>query len=100
MKRLRKTIVVTRSRPTRSYTCLEDRSVFVGSGIAGLWIKTHVCVVLVACPYCKAAKGAPCTRASGHPGTGTHVLRRKAAAKLVRKPGWAVVAVDKIKVRQ
>jgi hypothetical protein len=73
------------TRPTRHYTCLEDRSVFVGSGLHGLWIKTHSSVVMVACPYCKALKGDPCRRVSGHPGTATHVLRRKAAAKLLAK---------------
>lgn len=73
------------ARPSRSYTCLEDRSVFVGSGLHGLWIKTHVCVVMVGCPHCKSPKGECCRGADGHPKSATHVMRRKAAAKLIAK---------------
>jgi hypothetical protein len=75
------------ARLSRHYTCLEDRSVFVGSGLYGLWIKTHICVVLVACPYCDAPKGECCKRESGRPGGQTHVSRRNAAAKIVKSAG-------------
>jgi hypothetical protein len=73
------------TRPTRAYTCLEDRSVFVGSGLHGLWIKTHICVILVGCTYCGAKKGECCKGRSGYPHGQTHVKRREAAATAVRK---------------
>ena len=60
----------------------------------------HICVVLVDCPACKARKGECCKRTSGHPSGATHYRRRDAAAKLVRKPGWVVVTIDKVRVRR
>jgi hypothetical protein len=76
-------VAIRVEKKRRHYTCVEDGSVIVQSGFRGLWIKTHVSVVLVACPYCFAVKGAPCLRTSGHPGSSTHYLRRRDAAKSV-----------------
>lgn len=46
----------------------------------GAWCRTHICIVLVDCPYCDATRGTLCR----DPKTGfahptTHAARRKAA---------------------
>jgi hypothetical protein len=65
--------------------------------IRGFWIKTHVCVVLVACQHCKAAVGEPCRSSSRAPRThsgDTHWVRRaegKLAIKHLKKGTTIVV---------
>lgn len=44
-----------------------------------LWVKTELCVALVACPLCKAKRGELCRRTSGKTTSGVHWPRRKAA---------------------
>lgn len=65
---------------------------------SGLWIRTDVCVLKVACLYCGAPQFEPCmsvtwvdgNRIDGGPVAWNHYGRRRAAAKL-KLPGHEVV---------
>lgn len=50
-----------------------------------LYVRTHVCVVFVACTRCKAKRGTPCVDHYGLSRSGTHVVRRKAYAEFAKK---------------
>ena len=50
-----------------------------------LYIRTHVCVVFVKCPWCHAAAGEPCVSVAGMPKAETHCSRRDAYAAKVKK---------------
>jgi hypothetical protein len=53
--------------------------------LRGLYMKTHVCVALVACPSCKAKKGSPCTGRTRLPTAATHLGRREDAERALKK---------------
>lgn len=70
------------NQSSRAFVLLKKRG--------SLYIRTHVCVVFVKCPYCHAATGQPCVSVAGEPKAETHFSRRDAYAakvKLERKRG-------------
>jgi hypothetical protein len=76
---------------------VSDRSYVFGSEVfvkvgGSLYRRTHVSVVFVACPVCKAKIGECCT-ADGEPKGGTHYRRRNEYKKLPR-PRKQVVIVS------
>lgn len=61
-----------------------DGTVFVRVA-RGIYMRTHPCVLHVACPYCKAPAGMPCKGAdlrSNAPTSQTHHKRREALRKI------------------
>lgn len=55
--------------------------------LRGLYLKTHPCVMFVACSACKVRAGEPCVNAKGSPKSETHYLRRNAYAKKQGRKG-------------
>jgi hypothetical protein len=58
--------------------------------LRGLYLKTHPCVVHVACPKkvtegCGAGVGEPCKNNKGEPVTSTHAQRRVLYARRLKK---------------
>ncbi len=48
--------------------------------VPGAWLRTHICIAVVACPMCKAKRGEICRRPSDRfPLKLTHYRRRVAA---------------------
>lgn len=61
---------------------------FVPTPMTGLWMRTHACVVYVACPQCSADVGKLCMSNDGLFVAYTHRSRREAWARLPQNQFW------------
>jgi len=68
---------IASDQPSRVFLRLHPRG--------SLYLRTHVCVVFVECPRCKAPVGTPCQSVRGDPKAETHCSRRDAYAAKVKK---------------
>lgn len=57
--------------------------------LRGAWVKTHPCVVLVACPQCESPRGFLCLGAQGF-GVSVHFKRVDAAAQFRTSVGYSL----------
>lgn len=46
--------------------------------VRGVWLRTHVCVLTVRCPWCKRPPGEPCYGPMGSPVGSAHADRKDA----------------------
>lgn len=60
--------------------------------VSGWWFRAHPCVLVVACPSCKAPLGHPCKGSDGYV-IFTHYHRRQAAREGVAKLDYALGVV-------
>ncbi len=59
---------------------------------ANLWVRTHACTIVAACPVCDAPAGKLCEGRDGPLLAGTHYARRRAArAELLKLVPYTVV---------
>lgn len=65
----------------------------------GLWIRTHPCVLAVACAHCSTVVGEPCRNKASELSHGyTHYIRRRDGRAAVAKLHWnAVLTISKKK---
>ena len=51
--------------------------------VTGVWVRTHPCVLYIACPHCKAQEGELC-KGKRYPVSETHHSRRRAFTQAKR----------------
>lgn len=79
-------------RSTRVYVF--GNEVFVAHpATQALWIRTHVCVIRIACETCRAAVGEPCRGKNSDWLSWTHHTRRRAAKQLGPFTGAAALII-------
>lgn len=75
VRRVRRPCIISETSQC-AFVCIGP--ILVSSNLS-LWVKTELCVALVACPMCQAKRGELCRRASGKVTSGVRWPRRKAA---------------------